>query len=120
MCASGSNSGDRAGTHGGCGDKLPDVKTHEMPPRASLCHTWTNTQNEGWFRIEFDRLQIPYRISRITSYATRRYLRDKYDVILFPTVGGSAQGIVNGTPMPATRCRGSNRITRTGLLSGSD
>jgi len=29
-------------------------------PRSRLVHTWTNTQNEGWFRVAFDRLQIPY------------------------------------------------------------
>jgi uncharacterized membrane protein YgcG len=81
-------------------DKLPDVKTHEMAAaRIAIVHTWTNTQNEGWFRIEFDRLQIPY--SYISDHVIRDTpnLRDKYDVILFPPVGGSAQGIVNGTPM---------------------
>ena len=81
-------------------DKLPDVKAHEMAAaRIAIVHTWTNTQNEGWFRIEFDRLQIPY--SYISDHVIRDTpnLRDKYDVILFPPVGGSAQGIVNGTPM---------------------
>ena len=81
-------------------DKLPDVKTHEMAAaRIAIVHTWTNTQNEGWFRIEFDRLQIPY--SYISDHVIRDtpHLREKYDVILFPPVGGSAQGIVNGTPM---------------------
>ena len=42
-------------------DKLPTVKTHDLAvPRIAILHTWTNTQNEGWYRIEFDRLQIPY------------------------------------------------------------
>jgi hypothetical protein len=80
-------------------DKLPDVKTHEMAAaRIAIVHTWTNTQNEGWFRIEFDRLQIPY--SYISDHVLRDTpnLRDKYDVILFPPVGGSAQSLVNGTP----------------------
>jgi hypothetical protein len=81
-------------------DKLPEVKNHEIAvPRIAIVHTWTNTQNEGWFRIEFDRLQIPF--SYISDHVIRDTpnLRDKYDVILFPPVGGSAQGIVNGTPM---------------------
>jgi uncharacterized membrane protein YgcG len=80
-------------------DKLPDVKTHEMSAaRIAIVHTWTNTQNEGWFRIEFDRLQIPY--SYISDHVIRDTpnLREKYDVILFPPVGGSAQSLVNGTP----------------------
>src|SRR5436309_4017819 len=37
-------------------DKLPEVKSHEIvPARIAIVHTWTNTQNEGWFRVEFDR-----------------------------------------------------------------
>ena len=80
-------------------DKLPDVKTHELSAaRIAIVHTWTNTQNEGWFRIEFDRLQIPF--SYISDHVIRDTpnLREKYDVILFPPVGGSAQSLVNGTP----------------------
>ena len=48
-------------------DKLPEIKTHLLAvPRIAILHTWTNTQNDGWFRIEFDRLQIPY-----TTFPTR-------------------------------------------------
>ncbi len=80
-------------------DKVPEVKTHELAvPRIAIVHTWTNTQNEGWFRIEFDRLQIPY--TYISDHVIRETpnLKDKFDVIIFPPVGGSAQSIVNGTP----------------------
>jgi hypothetical protein len=80
-------------------EKLPDVKTHELAvPRIAIIHTWTNTQNEGWFRIEFDRLQIPY--TYISDHVIRNTpnLRDKFDVLIFPPVGGSAQTIVNGMP----------------------
>lgn len=78
---------------------LPQIKTHELSvPRVAILHTWTNTQNEGWFRIEFDRLHIPY--SYISDHTVRDTpnLRDKYDVIVFPPVGGTAQSIVNGAP----------------------
>ena len=80
-------------------DKPPDVKTHELAvPRIAIVHTWTNTQNEGWFRIEFDRLQIPY--TYISDHVIRNTpnLREKFDVLIFPPVGGSAQTIVNGMP----------------------
>jgi hypothetical protein len=80
-------------------DKLPDVKTHELAvPRIAIVHTWTNTQNEGWYRIEFDRLQIPY--TYISDHVIRNTpnLRQKFDVLIFPPVGGSAQTIVNGMP----------------------
>src|SRR5687767_4403199 len=80
-------------------DKLPTVKTHELTvPRIAIVHTWTNTQNEGWFRIEFDRLKIPY--SYISDHVVRNTpnLREKFDVLIFPPVGGNAQTIVNGMP----------------------
>jgi hypothetical protein len=81
-------------------DRAPDVKTHEVgAPRVAILHTWQNTQNEGWFRIEFDRLHIPY--SYISDHTVRDTpsLREKYDVIVFPSVGGTAQSIVAGIPM---------------------
>jgi hypothetical protein len=81
-------------------DKLPEVKTHVLAlPRIAILHTWTNTQNEGWYRIEFDRLKIPY--SYISDQVVRNNpnLRDQYDVIIFPPLGGSAQAIVNGIPL---------------------
>jgi len=80
-------------------DKLPEVKTHELAvPRIAIVHTWINTQNEGWFRVEFDRLQIPY--TYISDHVIRNTpnLREKFDVLIFPPVGGSAQTIVNGMP----------------------
>lgn len=81
-------------------DKLPEIKSHPLAlPRIAILHTWTNTQNDGWFRVEFDRLQVPY------SYISDQVIRDtpnlkeKFDVIIFPPVGGSAQAIVSGIPV---------------------
>ncbi len=81
-------------------DELPKIGTHELStPRIAILHTWTNTQNEGWFRIAFDTLQIPY--AYISDHTVRDMLnlREKYDVIVFGPVGGSAQAIVRGLPM---------------------
>jgi hypothetical protein len=81
-------------------DQAPAVKTHEVTaPRIAILHTWQNTQNEGWFRVEFDRYRVPY--SYISDHDIRDTadLRSKYDVIIFPPVGGTAQSIVNGIPM---------------------
>jgi len=81
-------------------DKLPEVKTHELAvPRIGIVHTWTNTQNDGWYRIEFDRLQIPYTYISVQVLRDTSKLREKFDVLIFPPVGGSAQSIVNGMPM---------------------
>lgn len=80
-------------------EKLPEVKSHALAvPRIAIVHTWTNTQNEGWFRIEFDRLQIPYTYISDQVLGNTPNLREKFDVIVFPPVGGSAQTIVNGMP----------------------
>jgi hypothetical protein len=80
-------------------DKVPEVKTHEIAvPRIAILHTWTNTQNEGWFRIEFERYGIPYKYISVHEIRDTLNLREKYDVIIFPPVGGTAQSIVNGMP----------------------
>ena len=81
-------------------DAVPTVKTHEVGlPRIAILHTWQNTQNEGWFRIEFDKLQVPYAYISDHDIRDTASLRAKYDVIIFPPVGGTAQSIVNGIPM---------------------
>ena len=80
-------------------DKIPEVAQHAIgTPRIALVHTWTNTQNEGWYRIEFDKLGIPYDyISDQTLGKTPNY-REKWDVIIWGPVGGSAQSIIRGQP----------------------
>src|SRR5438132_6060383 len=81
-------------------NKLPELRSHALAvPRIAILHTWTNTQNDGWFRIEFDRLQVPYTYISDQVIRDTANLRDKFDVIIFPPVGGSAQAIVNGMPM---------------------
>jgi len=78
-------------------DKLPQVAMHELAaPRIALVHTWINTQDEGWYRIAFDKLQIPY--SYISDHVIRdtSNLKEKFDVIIFPPSRGNAQRIVNG------------------------
>lgn len=78
-------------------DKAPEVKTHPVgTPRIAFVHTWINTQNEGWYRIEFDRLGIPYDYISDQNLAKIPNLREKYDVIIWGPVGGSAQNIVRG------------------------
>jgi hypothetical protein len=81
-------------------DKLPEVKIHSLGvPRIAILHSWTNTQNDGWYRIEFDRFQIPYTYISDQFVRNTPNLRDKFDVIIFPPLGGTAQAIVNGIPM---------------------
>jgi len=80
-------------------DKLPEVAQHALAvPRIALVHTWTNTQNEGWYRVEFDRLGIPYDYISDQVIGKTANLRDKWDVIIWGPVGGTAQSLVRGIP----------------------
>ena len=77
-------------------DAVPNVKTHEMQvPRIGYVHSWSRTQDEGWVRAALDYYGVPY-----TYFADQKLrdgqLREKYDVIIFPHVGGTSQSQVNG------------------------
>ncbi|MEX2467169.1 MAG: M14 family zinc carboxypeptidase [Gemmatimonadota bacterium] len=77
----------------------PEVPTHELDvPRIGYIHAWQRTQDEGWVRGALDHYGIPY-----TYFADQDVregnLRDRYDVIVYPHVGGSAQAQVNGIAM---------------------
>ncbi|MBK5256589.1 MAG: hypothetical protein JJE39_11190, partial [Vicinamibacteria bacterium] len=79
-------------------DAAPSVKTHDLdPPRIGYVHSWQRTQDEGWVRAALDTYGVPY-----TYFADQKLregdLRSKYNVIIFPHVGGSAQSQVNGIP----------------------
>jgi zinc carboxypeptidase len=78
-------------------DKLPEVAQHPLAaPRIALVHTWVNTQDEGWYRVEFDRLGIPYDYISDQVIARTSNLREKWDVIIFAPARGNAQSIVRG------------------------
>jgi hypothetical protein len=77
----------------------PGVKTHDLDiPRIGYIHSWTRTQDEGWWRAALDTFGVPY-----TYFADQKLregnLRAKYDVLIFPHVGGNAQSQVNGMPV---------------------
>jgi hypothetical protein len=76
----------------------PAVAMHDLDvPRIGYVHAWSNTQNEGWVRAALDTYGVPY--SYFGDIKLREgNLRQKYDVIVFPHVGGSAQAQVNGIP----------------------
>ncbi len=76
----------------------PAVKRHDLDvPRIGYVHSWTRTQDEGWWRAALDTFGVPY-----TYFADQKLreggLRAKYDVIIFPHVGGTAVSQVNGMP----------------------
>jgi hypothetical protein len=79
----------------------PEVKTHPArAARIALMHTWLSTQSEGWWRLEFDRLKVPYEYISTQTVSKTADLRSKYDVIVFAPGGrGNPQAIVSGMPM---------------------
>jgi hypothetical protein len=81
--------------------EAPTVKTHPVrAARIALMHTWLNTQGEGWWRLEFDRLKVPYNYISTQTASRTGDLRSKYDVIIFaPGARGNPQTIIDGLPM---------------------
>ena len=90
-------------------NNAPTVKVHDLDvPRIGYVHSWQRTQDEGWVRGALDRYGVPY-----AYFADQKLregnLRAKYDVIVFPHVGGNATSQVNGisrtgtTPLPYKR-----------------
>ena len=81
-------------------DAPPAVKTHPAKaPRIAMMHTWLSTQDEGWWRLEFDRLKIPYDYISTQDVSSDANLNSKYDVIIFAPVGRPTSQIVEGLPM---------------------
>ena len=80
-------------------DSMPALKSHELPlPRIALLHTWLDTQDEGWWRLAFDDLKVPYDYLSTQDISSMADLKSTYDVIVFPPVDASAHDIVNGLP----------------------
>jgi hypothetical protein len=88
---------------------LPDVPMHELDlPRIGYIHSWRRTQDEGWVRGALDHYGIPY------DYFDEKGvldgdLRARYDVIIYPHVGGDAEAHLDGVtiegdlPLPYRR-----------------
>jgi hypothetical protein len=86
-------------------DSAVSVKSHDWKvPRIAVMHTWSRTQDEGWWRIGLEQLGVPYTYISTQDAAKAANLRDRFDVIIFPPVGGQPPDIVNGlapgAPLP--------------------
>jgi hypothetical protein len=78
----------------------PAVKMHAVKvPRVAILHTWLSTQDEGWWRIAFDQMQIPYDYISTQDVTKDADLNRKYDVIVFAPVGRGINTIISGLPM---------------------
>jgi hypothetical protein len=78
---------------------MPDVPTHVLDvPRIGYVHSWQRTQDEGWVRAAMDTYGVPYTYFG-DNVLSQGNLRAKYDVIIMPSMGGSAQSQVSGMRM---------------------
>jgi len=81
-------------------DRAPEIKSHAVKaPRIAIMHTWLSTQDEGWWRLAFDQLGVPYSYISTQDAAVDSDLRSKFDVIVFAPVGRDPKAIVLGLPM---------------------
>jgi hypothetical protein len=78
--------------------KFADPATKK--PRIAVMHTWIWTQDEGWWRLALESMNVPYDYISTQDASRISDLRAQYDVILFPPVGRGVtpQEIVNGYP----------------------
>jgi hypothetical protein len=77
------------------------VATHLLStPRIAIMQTWESTQQEGWYRIEFDYLSVPYTYIPDTVIREMKPedLRQRFDVIIMPPYGRDLAGIITGIP----------------------
>jgi hypothetical protein len=77
---------------------IPTGARELTAPRIAIMHTWLNTQDEGWYRLAFESLGVPYDYISTQDVAADSALNSKYDVIIFPPVSFNPQDIVNGLP----------------------
>jgi len=57
------------------------VVTHPVAvPRVAIVHNWQNTQNDGWYRLAFDELKVPFSYIADTWVRETPNLRGKFDV----------------------------------------
>ena len=98
----------------------PPVKTHALTiPRIGYIHSWSRTQDEGWVRAALDYYSVPY-----TYFADQKLkegnLRSKYDVIVFPHVGGTSASMISGIAMTGTAPIPYKKTEQTPNLGGVD
>jgi hypothetical protein len=102
------------------------VSTHELAvPRIALLHNWQSTQNDGWFRIAFDVLKIPYTYLADTALRRMGDLQRSFDVIIVPPTFSSLASAIRGIPergppMPWKKTAETPHLWAPGLSQSDD
>ncbi len=100
----------------------PAVRSHTITlPRIAIMHSWVSTQDEGWVRYAFDRLGVPYTGISEQEIKTAGVL-DRFDVVIYPHVGGNAATLLNGRSMagPAVPWKKSAETPHLGSVDETD
>jgi len=106
----------------------PKVATHALAvPRIALMHSWQSTQNDGWYRLAMDKLEVPYTYIADTKIRDMKEdLRAQFDVLIVPPVGPGTlswwvRGIPRrGKPMPWKNTADTPNLYRPGLSESDD
>jgi hypothetical protein len=78
----------------------PNVASHDLDiPRILYLHSWSRTQDEGWVRAALETYGVPFTYMADKELANMADLRSRYDVVIYPHIGSSAQQAVAGIPM---------------------
>lgn len=111
-------------------DAAITVATHPLrAARVGIVHNWTNTQDDGWFRIAFDEAKVPYTYIADTKLRETRDLKSRFDVLILPPMGaGGVQGLsaairglpMRGEPMPWKNSKEMPNLEAPGLDSTED
>jgi hypothetical protein len=106
------------------------VSTHPLAaPRVAIVHNWQSTQSDGWFRIAFESLKVPYTYVADTRLRETSNLRQSFDVIILPPMGGFGPSGLNtiirglpmrGTPLPWKNSADTPNFVAQGLDSTDD
>jgi hypothetical protein len=101
---------------------MPAVPMHELRrPRIALVHSWPRTQDEGWYRLAFEHVGVPYTYVSTQAIAREADLGSRFDAIVFPPVGGDPAAIVHGmVPGTAVPWRRSELTPNLGVDSTDD
>jgi hypothetical protein len=61
-----------------------------------MVHDWLSTQDEGWWRIAFDRAGVPYEYVPVHTIRKTPELRSRWDVLVFAPIRSSLPRFLNG------------------------
>jgi hypothetical protein len=90
-------------------------------PRIAIMHSWFTTQDEGWVRLAFDRIGVPF--TTISDQQLRQPgVLDRFDVVVYPHLGTASAQIINGRPMvgPAIPWKKTPETPHLGVWDATD